>query len=270
MGTNAGIVINVSIPLTLFPQRLDHLKCVVDAVLPQMQRTDRLVFVDDRSCKEVQEYLASVAAESPLRIQVIHRDLASLPERLSEDGRPWRLASSRNLGVAKLGDCAFYVFLDADCVPIEGWLEAYREMRMAHLFKLPRVTFGQTQHQGLTHSEGSYLDPRLCGRDPGDMVRRLVALFERGGGGNMAICHYAWEQTGGFDEAFDGGFGYEETELACRAYEHGGEVLYVPDAKVLHLYHSRTKTHFHNMERNRRLFMVRTGLSAFARNVTQA
>jgi len=266
MGMNAGIIINVSIPLTLFPQRLDHLKRVVDAVIPQMNSGDGLVFVDDQSCKEVRDYLDELMPESASVTRVIHRDLASFPE-LSEDGRPWRLASSRNLGVKTLGEYAFYVFLDADCAPAEGWLEVYRAYftPSADRFVLPRLLFGQTRHQGLTRPEGTYSDPRLCGRDPGDAAGRLVALFERGGGGNMAISHYAWEQTGGFNEEFDGGFGYEETELACRVYERGGEVLYVPKAEVLHLYHSRTKTHFHNMDRNRRLFMAETGLSAFAR-----
>jgi len=262
---SAGVIISVSIPLTLYPQRLDYLKRVVDALLPQLQAEDRLVFVDDGSCKEVRDYLTFLGADQPGQIGTLFRNSGDSPEGLSEDGRPWRLASSRNLGAEQVGEHGFYAFLDADCVPVADWLDVYRATPAVPLGGISWLVFGQTRHQGLTRGEGTWDDPRLAGRSPGRSARRLVALFERGGGGNMAISNFAWEQTGGFDEDFDGGFGYEETELACRLFERGGEVWYVPTAEVLHLYHNRSKPHFHNIERNRRLFMQKTGLSAFAK-----
>jgi len=262
---NAGVIINVSIPLTLYPQRLDYLKRVIDRLLPQLQDQDSLVFVDDHSCAEVRAYLDDLATETLPRIAVLHRDLASLPEQLSEDGRPWRLASSRNLGIHQCKEQHFWAFLDADCLPVASWLEAFRQRVIDETYAHGRphaVIFGKTRHP-LGKDEGG--DPRLAGRSPGRPAGRIVALFERGGGGNMAITRAAWEQLRGFDEEFDGGFGYEETEFACRLYEAGGEVWYEPNAEVLHLYHGRPKPHFHNIERNRRLFMAKTGLSAFAR-----
>ncbi len=254
-----GIVINTCIPQSLLRPRFDYLQRTVGAVLNQLNEDDSLVVVDDSSCDEVREYLRVMDGDYP-QFQAIYRDPAP-----SIDGvYPWRLASSRNMGVEALGKRKAYIFLDADCLPADGWLERYRLTLFRVGFNALKglVVFGRTDHQ-LT-GEQVQPDPRveLTGIP---WPRRVASLFERGGGGNMLVTANAFEQIGGFDEAYDGGFGYEETDLAVRAYEAGAEVRYCEAAQVLHLYHRRDKEHFHNLDRNRQMFQARTKLFAGGR-----
>jgi len=249
---NMGIVVNTCIPQSLLRPRFDYLQRTLDAVLKQLHNNDSLVVVDDSSCAEVGEYLRVMDGDYP-QFQVIYRHRPASIHAVY----PWRLASSRNMGVEALGNRSAYVFLDADCLPCEDWLEAYRGAIGPF-----RVIFGRTDHQ-LTGDQVQP-DPRVELTGNPD-VRREVSLFERGGGGNMLVSTDAFHILNGFDESYDGGFGYEETDFAVRAYQADVEVLYCEAAQVLHLRHQRNKEHFHNLDRNRRMFQARTRLFAGGR-----
>jgi GT2 family glycosyltransferase len=152
---------------------------------------------------------------------------------------------------------AAYVFLDADCLPGLGWLDAYRDVDPAGVTML----FGSTEHE---RADGTVdEDPRV--HDRGALRRREVSLFERGGGGNMLVTAAAFDTVGVFETSYDGGFGWEETDYAVRVYQAGGDVLYEPRAGVTHLYHPRGRDHYANIERNRKVFMSRTRLFAGSR-----
>ena len=111
---------------------------------------------------------------------------------------------------------------------------------------------------------GRPVDPRLVAAGQTDkgsrhVPRPLACLFERGGGGNMGINAGLFRDMQ-FDEAFVGGFGWEETELAVRVYQAGGVVHYLPRARVVHQWHPRGKQHWGDLRRNAKLFRDRTGL----------
>jgi GT2 family glycosyltransferase len=253
-----GIVVNTCIPESLLHPRFDYLQRTLDEVLRQMHENDPLVVVDDCSCDEVREYLRMIDGDYP-QFQAIYRDL---PPNF-EGPFPWRLASSRNMGVEALGEQQAFIFLDADCLPVEEWLQAYRnELERFQLMPLGIVIFGRTDHQLLNDQIQVDLRVELTGEA---RPRREASLFERGGGGNMLISRETFAALKGFDEAYDGGFGYEETDFAVRAYHAGAEVLYCETAQVLHLYHRRDKEHFHGLDRNRRIFQARTRLFAGGR-----
>jgi GT2 family glycosyltransferase len=268
-----GIVINVSIPTALLHPRLEYLELVLEALGRQLLSDDEVVVVDDGSDEEVMLAVGVVGTRWPEGVlSLIRRELAPL-EMCAPGGRPWRLASSRNHGVRvlekRVEPHAAYVFLDADCVPCDNWRQVLESIMPCLRLRSDEcaVLFGHTDHEGPRGNEDVRQDPRMAwlGPHPQDGFAVSVALFERGGGGNMVITRKAWEELGGFAEEFDGGFGYEETDLACRAYNQTMPVMFFEQIKVLHKYHQRGEGHFHQMERNRRLFMERTGLSAFAR-----
>lgn len=255
-----GIIINTCIPQPLLHPRFDYLQRTLPEVLEQLREDDSVVVVDDSSCAEVCEYLRVMDGDYP-QFQAIYRD----PPPSIDGPYPWRLASSRNLGVETLGSRWAYVFLDADCLPCNGWLEAYRNDLKAARYCRPFsevVFFGRIDHQFT--GDRVQPDPRVELMSTA-RARREASLFERGGGGNMLILRGIFEQIKGFDESYDGGFGYEETDFAVRAYHAGAEVLYCEAAQVLHLHHQRDKQHFHGLDRNRRMFQARTRLFAGGR-----
>lgn len=248
-----GIVIPVHIPPG-DQVRLHALCCVLDEVASQIEERDGVVL----AAADDQWWFTHVVAftEDEVRCRIVDC------QQEGEVGRGWRLASQRNAGAEALPDRDGYVFLDADCLPTKGWLAAYRDS----LEWKPGVVFGWTDHERADGGVGP--DPRashMRWRPFGPGLRREVSLFERGGGGNMLVTAATFRDVGRFDEAYDGGFGWEETDYAVRAYQMGTEVLYCESARVTHLYHSRGRDHFANINRNRRLFASRTHLFAGAR-----
>jgi len=282
-----GVVLPVCIPACNLEPRFDYLQRVLAELAEQVAEDDVVVAVDDGSCDEVNEYLHTLDGDWP-QFQPIYRE----PPDSWDGPCPWRIASSRNLGLAQVlkraPDSAGVIFLDGDCLPHAGWLSAYRKALSPEIgddYSVPFcVLFGATWPEG---PQGGFSgDPRLP--EPEKIAvgaprawergRRLACLFERGGGGNLCVSRFlllngdidgAWKRTGDhrqvFDEVYDGAFGYEETDLAVRVYHLGAEVLYLSSAAVSHLYHERGKGHFQGIERNRHEFQARTRLFAGGR-----
>lgn|GEM_PF-6062162 len=249
--------LGIVIPVHILPEdrvRLHALCCVLDEVASQIKDEDSVVL----AAADDQWWLTHVVAftKDDVRCRILDC------RRDDEVGRGWRLASQRNAGVEALPGRDAYVFLDADCLPAKTWLSVYRDS----LEWEPGVVFGRTDHE---QANGTVeRDPRsshMRWRPFGPSLRREACLFERGGGGNMMITAATFRDVGPFDEAYDGGFGWEETDYAVRAYQMGAEVLYCETAQVTHLYHPRGRDHFSNIERNRVLFTSRTKLFAGAR-----
>ena len=262
--TGLAIVIPFYLPDDpTYAARWVALQSTVASVLDQMYDVDYLVLVDDGGQGRIYlDWIGKLLHDHP-NMGLVNNAPAVEP--------PWRLASSRNYGVDTAvvdadNELDAYIFLDADCIPAPWWLSAYREAvdnYIATAAPYPGlVLFGRTDHERV---DGTVMpDPRIS--DPhGDEPFRAACLLERGGGGNMLVTRDIFEDIGGFDEAYDGGFGYEETDLAVRAYEAGAEVMYHPRAQVVHKYHPRDKDHFRNLDRNRQMFQARTRLFAGTR-----
>lgn len=74
-------------------------------------------------------------------------------------------------------------------------------------------------------------------------------------GAGLAIRRQLWEELGGFEPLY---FAYhEDAELSWRCWQRGLQVLYVPDAVVVHRYEfSRNPRKYLLVERNRLLFVL--------------
>ena len=256
-----GVVIPVCIPSSQLEPRFGHLQRVVLEVLHQLGPLDCCIVADDGSAPAVRDYLSAVEAANQRRFSVQFR-----PQEDGAPARPWRVASSRNLGASRVEIYTrpeAFVFLDADCLPGCVWFEAFRRfLAIDGGLSKADVVFGKIDAQ-TGHGDEIQKDLRSPNRMGG--ARRLACLFERGGGGNLFVTRDHFRGAGGFDETYDGGFGWEETDFAVRAYEMGAEVLYSDDAAVTHLWHPRGKEHFLNIERNRALFQSQTRLFAGGR-----
>lgn len=286
-----GVVINASIPDAMEESRLGYFALLLSALSSQLRENDLVVVVadycGDKFGAAFQQINDSWAGKCLAPSLIVRSEDA---ERLSQDGRPWRLASSRNIGAYALlagpqgaQRVDGIAFLDADCIPHDGWRERV-DLLFSTSIHTHFLVFGRTDHEG-PGADDVRVDPRLqfVGTRHGLVIngpvtaavpQPMVALFERGGGGNMLIgAGLVRELLDSkrdtlFEEEFDGGFGYEETELACAVHNIARWVGYDKDLCVLHKYHPRGPEHTFEIERNRRLFMQKTGLSAFSRSAT--
>lgn len=83
-------------------------------------------------------------------------------------------------------------------------------------------------------------------------ARRPTAVVS---GATFACRRDTWDRLGGFDPAY---FAYhEDTDLSVRCWQAGLDVVYVPDAIVIHRYEfSRNPRKLHLVERNRLLNLL--------------
>lgn len=258
---NLGIVIPVFIPPG--SDKIKQLTATLDEVLSQKDgHEDQICIVDDGSQnQELNEWLLAFDGDIPEVTYLTLPPSSHIP--------PWRLASARNYAVFdRVSNCQGYVFLDMDCMPQPWWLDEYRDMLSEHLPNMYApgivgiVVYGRTDHEQL---DGSIKpDPRVE-LSSSDNPRRAASLFERGGGGNMMVSYHIFYYLNGFDNQYDGGFGYEETDFTVRAYQAGAEVYYAPRAAVIHSYHPRDQAHFRGLDENRQRFQASTRLFAGGR-----
>ena len=186
--------------------RADLLERLVAALERQeTQRPFSVVVVDDGSRDETRTVLEKLAASTRLPL---------IPLRLDPGRGP---ATARNLGW-RATDADVVAFIDDDCVPAPGWLEA-----------LVRAAARGGMAQGTTLP-----DPAQASVS-GPFSRTLEVTEPTGyyQTCNMAYRREVLERLGGFDERFRHPTG-EDTDLAWRALEDGVEAEFVGAAIVYH------------------------------------
>jgi len=140
----------------------------------------------------------------------------------------YRLATARNRGIAKAGN-PYVVTLDDDCVPDQGFLEAYRRRVKPKLLLLGGLRFEY--------------DPRETFNWPPEMPRTYErADKDRGFGGQQCFCREDAVAVGGFDERFNGCWGYEDSAFLKAMMCSGVKLKKCFEAMATHLYHIPTFT----------------------------
>jgi GT2 family glycosyltransferase len=138
-------------------------------------------------------------------------------------------AANRNFGAIKATG-EWLLFLDDDCVPVGGWLEAYA----AATINSPNISVfeGRTVPQGL--------QTRADQECPSNLQ-----------GGHLWSCNFAIKRRlfldlQGFDEQFPLA-GMEDIDLQVRLEKMGCPILFVPGACVEHPWRSRKGPGFYIM-----------------------
>jgi GT2 family glycosyltransferase len=90
--------------------------------------------------------------------------------------------------------------------------------------------------------------------EPADQHRQRRPVASASGAG-MAIARSTWDRVGGFCDRY---FAYhEDAELSLRCWQQGLQVVFVPEAVVVHHYEfSRNPDKLYLLERNRALFVL--------------
>jgi GT2 family glycosyltransferase len=188
---------------------------------PGVRANAEVVVVDDGSSDETPGLLRGFGDE--IRV-VTHERITGF-------------ATACNDGAGGAGG-EYLVFLNNDIVPVAGWLEAL----LAYADRHPRAAVvgakllfpnDTIQHAGMTIAED--LNPRhIYAGFPADhpavnrsrqfpVVTAACALFRRD----------AFEESGGFDDAFKNGF--EDVDLCLRLGERGYEIHYCHESVAYHL-----------------------------------
>jgi glycosyltransferase involved in cell wall biosynthesis len=169
---------------------------VLPATLAAIEGAPEVVVVDNGSTD------STAATALALGARVVHEPVASRPRA--------RNAGARSTAADKL------VFLDADCVPQPGWVDAMSAVLDEHELAGGRVVV-----------EG---DATIAERfDTAWRLRQEETIAEGwSGSGNLGIRRELFERLGGFDERFT--HAAEDVDLCLRA----GAIAYAPDAVVRH------------------------------------
>ncbi len=207
MASVSGAVVSVVVPTYQRGGGLAELVAALERqTLPRGEF--EVVVVDDSSSNGAWDELVALAAASPLPLRVL---------RTTANGGP---AVARNVGwQATAGP--FVAFLDDDCVPAPGWLEAGVESLRAH--PAAGVVQGRTTvPPGVDiHGQRDWYVWRV--------VEGPTPSFE---GCNIFYRREALAAAGGFDE--DIGWWGEDTALGWRVVEAGWDRSFAPDAVAVH------------------------------------
>ncbi len=164
-----------------------------------------VIVVDDGSGDATRAVLEQEASRGVLRLRTRHHDRPRGPAAARNSG--WRMAAA-----------PLVAFTDDDCVPAPTWLLAGVGAAAAHP---AAIIQGRTEPAsplaGLTARSIS--------------IDSLTPSFETC---NVFYPRRLLDSLGGFDEAFGPELGGEDTELAWRAIDGGGRVVFEPEALVRH------------------------------------
>lgn len=228
--------------------RAGHLARTLGATRPQLGADDELIVVEMDPARPVDAPGTTVVR---LGTEV-------------SDGLP--LARARNAGARAAGAHASLLFLDVDCLPADGAIDAYRHAIDEHPTAL---VCGPTHYLREGWDRAPFSVKELADRsdDPGSRPFPVVGepavavvpeLFWSLAFGCRAAV---WDHVGGFDETYVG-YGAEDTDFARRAARRGVPILLVAAGTVYHQWHPPSRfepSQLDGMIRNAHTFRARWG-----------
>ncbi len=172
-----------------------------------------VIVVDDASPEPLHNIVAPFTGSLPVRLVVTPR------------GGP---AKARNAGAAQARG-EILAFTDDDCEPAPTWLRA-----LDHCFRLhpDRLVGGHTLNALVdnVYSEASQYLLDFVYRWQESKSNRSLRFFASN---NFAVSRLCFEALGGFGPAFPFPAA-EDRDFCARWIESGGDLLYAPDARVMH------------------------------------
>lgn len=208
---NVGIVVNTC-------NRKRPLKRIVNNIVGQKEGGDRLIVVNDGQ----------------------EGNLPELPDRttvIEHNKDYYALASGRNKGwqISKDLGMDYALFFDDDMVLENSCLGEYRKAwRNDYEFCKGKIINRQT---GLWDIR--FWDDRKALKFKKDEEDQWAKMIEEGrlcyGGSNIALSIDLLDKVGGWDEQFDGNWGWEDRDLTWRLVERGHYVKFLLDAIVTHM-----------------------------------
>ena len=149
-----------------------------------------------------------------------------------ENREEYCLCTVRNEGI-RLATREFVVLLDADCYPCsEYFINLTKLINEVNHSRI--VAVGLTDHYNKDGDKILLEDPRKVYLG-GNLICDIG--FRDAFGGNVCFPVSLWKQVGGFDEDFNGFWGYEDIEFAYRCQKAGAKLVSRHGVLVKHLQH---------------------------------
>lgn len=165
-----------------------------------------VVVTDDGSTDETPQVLRAAAQRGALRITSLRHDTSAGPA--AGRNAAWQAASAPVIA-----------FIDDDCTPSTGWLEA----GLSGLDRADVVVGSVARHPDQAHRTSRFARELIVGRD---QIRWYATA-------NIFYRRSDLDELGGFDESYPGAAG-EDTDLGFRAEKRGLRTGFEPDAIVFH------------------------------------
>ncbi|HJT59487.1 MAG TPA: glycosyltransferase [Ktedonobacteraceae bacterium] len=192
-----------------------------------IQLTYEVIVCDDGSSDDTTDTVMLMTRDSSFELRYLRHERAG-----------WRLAATRNMGIAAAKG-SLIVFSDDDIIPPPSYLSAHYE---AH--HTPRTVTVGYNYALLSDKERGCT---LLGQDVRDrefaafpeLARPLWSLMS---GGNFSVEHALLDEVGHFDERFQG-WGVEDGELAYRLARVGARFVLEKKAYGWHQYNPNPVSH---------------------------
>jgi GT2 family glycosyltransferase len=163
--------------------------------------------------------------------KLIEKDFSPDVGFISTTHTPYNLNTVRNLGVARAKNDLIVIF-DADVVPQPGCIDRLRAEAAQGRF-IGGIIIYETDAEARvqfqkTHKGEMVPHHFLVGNFPMENVIKIVEApnTEKTGtlGGIMCFSKKDWEHVGGFDSAYNGHWGFDETDFILKLHFSGVEV----------------------------------------------
>lgn len=139
----------------------------------------------------------------------------------------YQLSSNNNYGL-KLASNPYIAKIDADCIPLENWLEEMRNEINENTLCLGRVQW--RREEGDIREDSRFNDNhKYC--------NGFNKAPQQAWGGNMGATKEVLLSLDGWTEEYDGHWGSEESDLGWKFYYYGKNIKFCYDPVVLHQYH---------------------------------
>ena len=211
-----------------------------------------------------------VAMDDPGIHSIQRREVPRQVVAVPADGPRLPLARARNIGaqtaIAQGADVL--VFLDVDCIPSPGMIEAYeraatdpvtcRDLLCGPVTYLPPPPAGGYDLERLSELRDPH--PARPAPPEGEVIRD-DSSYQLFWSLSFALTPDTWFDIGGFDEVYVG-YGAEDTDFARRAQTAGTMLTWVGGAEAYHQHHpvsSPPVEHVTDIVRNANLFHDRWG-----------
>lgn len=146
------------------------------------------------------------------------------------------LPNARNVGIGEArGDVV--VFVDDDVIPEKGFITAHASAYVGNIGGVagrvipPGEKLGDYEDNPKKIAKIKFLGLVIC--DKFDSLTRTTAHHVRGC--NMSFKREALIEAGGFDTGFGGSAHMEETDISMRVRKLGYEMVFLPEASLVHL-----------------------------------
>lgn len=211
---------------------------------------DEMIVMFDRASEEVYETAIELMKNHGMSCKVLKID--GPPWNVRCPAKPWNK-------VIEETKTDLLAMMSSDCIILPAAVTLTKLIHESYDGDI--VCFGKAVHVGPGYARGFFATGGNGRLQPQYALDRTlsdhISMTPRQHFWSMKVS--SLRRIGGFDEIFDGGIAYEDTDLSFRLWESGCDFVLCDDIQAFHLEHNRDHLTDGRSEINRKIFMDRYG-----------